>query len=97
MRLRIGYIIPLLTTLLTGCEEPKDIQHSEYHYAVIKAGTRSEPVWMEMGLRKKGSDYVFGEAEDNVPQLIPFLPYLSQENMDSENVELVQVEIIIVH
>ena len=90
--------IPLLLLLtLLSCEKEEAMPVKEYHYSVIERGTQNNPVWLrEPILRKKGSEYTFFADEDNTPHVFTGAAYITKENLDRENADMVIVEISIV-
>jgi len=93
-------IVIMLALFLVSCQceenESSSVVHAGYYQAVIQKGTKDDPVWMVQGLRKKGGPYTFYADTDNLPQFIEDTRYITPENLDRENAEIVLVEIKIV-
>ena len=65
--------------------------------AIIKKGTQDNPQWMvHRELRDyRGSETVIAEEDDNLPVFQPFPEYISKEELDKFDCEIVDVEVSI--
>ena len=65
--------------------------------AIIKKGTQDNPQWMvHRELRDyRGSETVIAEDDDNLPVFQPFPEYISKEELDKFDCEIVDVEVSI--
>ena len=87
-----------LTILFIGCEDAVDDSTSvtEFHYSVIQEGTMEEPVWLIDAPRKKGSPHIYIPEQNNIPVIIEYPRYITEENLIGQNAEIVLVSVTII-
>lgn len=91
------YLLIILSFCLLSCEPIETPEQTTlYYYAVIKEGTKDNPVWMVHDLRKKGGTYYFSADSSAKPTLIDYPQYLTEDNLRKEGAELVMVQLKIV-
>jgi len=63
--------------------------------AIIKKGTKDDPIWMvHRELRDyRGLETVIAQEDDNLPVFQPFPEYIDQDELDKFDCEIVEVEV----
>ena len=74
--------------ILVPCPEPPDT-----YYAVIERGSEEDPIFLRTMLIKKGSPFIFVRDPYNIPELRTDIKYITREDLDASDAEIVLLEI----